>query len=327
MKLSRVFVFLCLGEAVVGFQSAWHNSQSARHLTITRGLENGKLDRRKDYTHVQSKTALKGAINPILSTIQGFESPIGSLAVLASVVLVHEAGHFLAAKNYGMKINEFSIGFGPKLFSFKGFKSKDSTEEENSGIDFSLRLLPLGGYVAFPENYNRTLAFQLEDEYQKKLDEYNKSNGKESLLSRIFSNSKKDEEERLLVLQAEEEMKKANKNWWNIFRKEKVVKEKPFDPNDRVVIEYYDDPDYLQNRPWFQRAVVLSGGVVFNFILAFSLFFGSATIGPGIPKPVFEPGAVVTATPKISSPSYGILERGDIIIGINGEFIVFVGKP
>ena len=83
------------------------------------------------------------AVNPIISGFQAIESPLGSLAVLAGVVIVHEAGHFLAARNFGVKINEFSVGFGPKLFGFKALKSK---REGDEGVQFSVRALPLGGY-------------------------------------------------------------------------------------------------------------------------------------------------------------------------------------
>ncbi|MBQ4568735.1 MAG: RIP metalloprotease RseP [Ruminococcus sp.] len=53
------------------------------------------------------------------------------------IILFHEGGHFVAAKLSGVKVNEFSLGMGPKLFSFK----KGETT-------YSLRLLPIGGFCA-----------------------------------------------------------------------------------------------------------------------------------------------------------------------------------
>jgi membrane-associated protease RseP (regulator of RpoE activity) len=38
-------------------------------------------------------------------------------------------------------------------------------------------------------------------------------------------------------------------------------------------IEYYDDPDLFQNRPWPERAIVTAGGVIFNLLLAFCIYF------------------------------------------------------
>ena len=53
------------------------------------------------------------------------------------IILFHEGGHFIAAKLSKVKVNEFSLGMGPKLFSFK----KGETT-------YSLRLLPIGGFCA-----------------------------------------------------------------------------------------------------------------------------------------------------------------------------------
>lgn len=62
-----------------------------------------------------------------------------ALFVLLLMVTIHEFGHYVAGKLLGFKINEFSIGFGPSLYSRKC----------KSGEIFSIRLIPLGGYCAF----------------------------------------------------------------------------------------------------------------------------------------------------------------------------------
>ena len=63
------------------------------------------------------------------------------LAVLAFGVLifVHELGHFIAARVCRVKIFEFSIGMGPKLVWY---------ESKKTGILYSLRMFPIGGYVS-----------------------------------------------------------------------------------------------------------------------------------------------------------------------------------
>ena len=58
------------------------------------------------------------------------------IVILGFLVLIHEAGHFLVARLCKIKVNEFSIGFGPLIWSKKAEKTK-----------YSLRLIPLGGYV------------------------------------------------------------------------------------------------------------------------------------------------------------------------------------
>lgn len=53
------------------------------------------------------------------------------------IIFSHEFGHFITAKLSGVKVNEFSLGMGPRLFGFK----KGETE-------YSFRLLPIGGFCA-----------------------------------------------------------------------------------------------------------------------------------------------------------------------------------
>ncbi len=64
------------------------------------------------------------------------------LIVLAILIFVHELGHFLAARMFGIRVDEFSLGFGPKIWS----KKKGETT-------YFLKAIPFGGYVKiFGEN-------------------------------------------------------------------------------------------------------------------------------------------------------------------------------
>lgn len=63
------------------------------------------------------------------------------ILMLGLLIFVHEFGHFIAAKKIGVYVSEFALGMGPKIFSFKRKKHNDPTE-------YSLRLLPIGGYCA-----------------------------------------------------------------------------------------------------------------------------------------------------------------------------------
>ena len=62
-----------------------------------------------------------------------------AVAILLFLILIviHEFGHFIAAKLLGVRVNEFAVGFGPKLLSKQGKETK-----------YSLNLIPLGGYCA-----------------------------------------------------------------------------------------------------------------------------------------------------------------------------------
>ena len=63
-----------------------------------------------------------------------------AILMLGILVMVHEGGHFFAARLMKIDVTEFSMGFGPKLF---GWKSKKHDTQ------FSVRVIPFGGYCAF----------------------------------------------------------------------------------------------------------------------------------------------------------------------------------
>jgi len=73
-----------------------------------------------------------------------------ALLVFGVLILLHELGHFLVARAAGVGIREFSIGMGPKLFSWKGKKAAPGTIEMGEPLytEYSLRALPIGGYVS-----------------------------------------------------------------------------------------------------------------------------------------------------------------------------------
>lgn len=72
----------------------------------------------------------------ILQTVGGIILAVIALMVM---VVIHELGHYTVGKILGFKINEFSIGFGKAILKKK----------MKSGEDFSIRVIPFGGYCAF----------------------------------------------------------------------------------------------------------------------------------------------------------------------------------
>ncbi len=62
--------------------------------------------------------------------------------VLGIMVLVHEFGHFIVAKAFGVRVEAFAIGFGPRLFGYV-----------HKGTDYRINALPLGGYVKMAGEY------------------------------------------------------------------------------------------------------------------------------------------------------------------------------
>lgn len=59
-----------------------------------------------------------------------------TILILGIIIFIHELGHFLAAKFFKMPVSEFSIGMGPKLYSYEGIETT-----------YSVRSIPIGGFV------------------------------------------------------------------------------------------------------------------------------------------------------------------------------------
>ena len=68
-------------------------------------------------------------------------SVLAAILVVLSLIVVHEFGHFAAARLQKIRVNRFSIGFGPTLLKYQG-----------SETEYAIRAFPLGGYVGFPDD-------------------------------------------------------------------------------------------------------------------------------------------------------------------------------
>src|ERR687885_2117203 len=87
--------------------------------------------------------------------MSGAVGQIAFFVFILLIILIHEAAHFGVAKAFRIKVEEFFVGFGPRLWSFR----RGETE-------YGLKALPLGGYVRIagmnpfqeptPEEYPRT---------------------------------------------------------------------------------------------------------------------------------------------------------------------------
>ncbi|HQF26849.1 MAG TPA: site-2 protease family protein, partial [Polyangiaceae bacterium] len=81
------------------------------------------------------------------------------IILVSSLIFVHELGHFVVAKMFGVKVLTFSLGFGPKIIRIRGKET-----------EYCIGILPLGGFVkmleerkhepVLPEDAKRTLESQ-----------------------------------------------------------------------------------------------------------------------------------------------------------------------
>ena len=178
------------------------------------------------------KTRLFGTAAMPLPLLRSVVSPLLSLAVLGTVILVHECGHYFAARAFQIEVLEFNIGMGPRLWGFQAW-----------GNQFSLRAIPMGGYVHFAG----------EQEHE--------DDGKQ---------------------------------------------------NEKAA-STTDPSKWLNNRPWWERAVVLSGGVVFNLLFSYCLYLGI----------LIQMGLLQKASmPKLARYTAKFMGRmiQDTAVGIGGYF-------
>lgn len=86
-----------------------------------------------------AELALVAASIVTLAVVTGHLALLIVVACLIVMIMVHELGHFLAAKHGKMKVTEYFLGFGPRLWSFR----RGETE-------YGIKAFPLGGYVKIP---------------------------------------------------------------------------------------------------------------------------------------------------------------------------------
>ena len=74
----------------------------------------------------------------LVSQLENILYIFAALLIISFIVTIHELGHFIVGRLCGIGVVEFSVGMGPRLLGFK-----------RKGIEYSLRMIPLGGYCKF----------------------------------------------------------------------------------------------------------------------------------------------------------------------------------
>ncbi|WKZ28399.1 MAG: site-2 protease family protein [Candidatus Dojkabacteria bacterium] len=167
------------------------------------------------------------------------------ILIIGLLVLIHEFGHFVAAKRAGIVVQEFAIGFGPSLFSF--FRN---------GTVYSIKLLPLGGYVKMLGDQDASSFTRFS---ASKYSDADKQFAQKLLKKAKLDPSKSEFHEiELFVAKQQEALDKEEfeklYNWYT----------KDFIPNH---------PGNYDKKTLIQRASVIVAGVVMNIILAIVLFY------------------------------------------------------
>jgi regulator of sigma E protease len=89
-------------------------------------------------------------------TFIGFEKVVTFLVMLSILIVLHELGHFVLARRNGVRVNEFAVGFGPKLLAWTSPKT---------GTVYTLRALPIGGFCAMEGEDNKVSEAQQQRDF------------------------------------------------------------------------------------------------------------------------------------------------------------------
>ena len=78
--------------------------------------------------------------NPPMEILYTALAIVACILLFSLAVFIHEFGHFLAARKLGMRVDVFSIGFGPAIW-----------KKTINGVEYRISWIPFGGYVALPD--------------------------------------------------------------------------------------------------------------------------------------------------------------------------------
>ena len=216
-------------------------------------------------------------------------SVLVSIAGLAFLILIHEAGHFFTARGVGMRPRRFYIGFPPAVM-----------KTTRNGIEYGLGAIPLGGYVKIP-GMHRPAPSDLDVHFGPALYESPR------LLPEV---------ERVKRPLDQGDFSAARAALADL---ERAVREAPLSANarraaDRGLSELTDGlggDAYWRQRTW-KRLVVIAAGPGANLLFAIALL--AAVYMIGIPSDASRRvGDVIAKSPAAAAG----LKSGDVIVGIN----------
>lgn len=220
------------------------------------------------------------------------------ILALGIIILVHELGHFLVAKHYGILCHEFSIGMGPQVWSTK-----------RGETTYSIRAIPFGGYVSMAG-----------EEAEKEMVKVDKVVGlgfsETGLIKQIFLNPK---QQNATVTGTIRELDLYEALTMTLVLENGETKEYQVDHDANYILEKgvqqiapYDR--CLESKSKWARFATMAAGATMNFILAFVLFF-IVGLTVGMPTASNTLGGVIENSPAQVA---GLL-AGDQIISYNNQ--------
>ncbi|MBO0450570.1 RIP metalloprotease RseP [Enterococcus sp. MJM12] len=229
------------------------------------------------------------------------------IIVFSVIVIIHEFGHYFFAKRAGILVREFAIGMGPKIWGHQG---KD-------GTTFTLRALPIGGYVRMAGNgedeveLTPGMPIGLVLDEKGKVTQINTSSKVQLVNAFPFELAEFDLEDKLFVsgYQNGDESQLVT---YDVLHDATIIE------SDGVEVRIAPRDVQFQSAKLWQRMLTNFAGPMNNFLLAIVLFIVITFI---------QGGVAITNTNKIgaiseNSPAQSAkLKEGDAIQSIDGQKI------
>ncbi|OSX77185.1 hypothetical protein BU14_0159s0040 [Porphyra umbilicalis] len=240
---------------------------------------------------VAALPALVGAAaSAVAAAATAAASTLTGVALLGVVIVVHEGGHYLAARAQGIRVAAFSVGFGPKLASWTprgGGRSLPSARCPSAAM---WRFPTLGGGGGGGRGAARRRCTRPGGR--------RRGRGGHGRVGGGGGGGGR-----------------RRRRGWGRGRGPPAARTPPPPPQPPIAA---DDPDLLQNRPVAHRALVLSAGVVANVVLAYGAVVASV-LGAGVPVTHPLPGVVVSALvdDRCAGAAAGV-RPGDVIVAVDG---------
>lgn len=219
---------------------------------------------------------------------------IGLFAVLFTfgvAIFVHEFGHFLFAKLFGVRVETFSIGFGRKIASFR-----------HGETEYQIAIIPFGGYVKMAGFQSKEIEEMIaaeEAEAEKKAKQ-----GGNSAAPPVAA----DADARPAPASSPDGPAAA-------------PPAPDAKPSGRMTSAVLDDMHALRSKPYPQKILIFAAGCIFNLLTAVFILFMFGWVGSYRSD---QPAIVQSVTPAEAAPQVP-LYPGDVITGVGERPVARIG--
>ncbi|MGL5042072.1 MAG: M50 family metallopeptidase [Culicoidibacterales bacterium] len=220
------------------------------------------------------------------------------LIILTIIVFVHELGHFITAKKFGVYCKEFAIGMGPKLFG----KKKGETE-------YTVRALPMGGFVQMIGEDAELFTIKNGQKLWVSINE-------DGLVSELAFNELVNHQMKFVEIINIERTKEPMEITY-IYEEETIISQcttlvSCYDAKseEQLIVAY--KRQFTNIKPW-KKIIVLAAGATMNFIFAFIFFFVSTWISGVSTEPI------IATDVYVQTGGTNALLADDKIVAIDGK--------